>query len=295
MILITGSTGFLGKNLLNTLKNKQIDYLEMNSSFEGILNESNFKAFDNHKISTVVHLASKTSVLESWNNPEQYLNINSNGTKNVLNFCKSKKAKLIFLSAFVYGNSSTQVKLSENDLPRPSNPYAQSKIIAEEYCEFYKLAYGVEVVILRPFNIYGPFQMRSFLVPELFNKILNTDKFELKNSHFTRDFVYIEDVVDCIFQLILKNWNEFNSSHTKFNVCTGLQTKIIEVANLIKKITDRVDVEIIELPENKTGQEVICSYGDNYLAQKVLGWSPKFNLTTGLELTYSYLKNNRSS
>jgi UDP-glucose 4-epimerase len=197
------------------------------------------------------------------------------GTLNVLELCRVRKSRLIFFSSYLYGHPEYQ-PIDEIHPISPFNPYAQSKILAEELCKAYSRDFQVPVVIFRPFNIYGPGQNNHFLIPSIILQF-KTGKVELKDPRPKRDFIYISDVVEaCVAAL---NYNQTNFEI--FNIGYGKSYAISDVIDIIKFIL-KCDCEIKysnEIREN----EVLDTICDNSKALLLLKWSPASSLEHGLK------------
>lgn len=169
MILITGSRGFIGHALKPKLKDLHFDIIEVNSQNGGINNPKRFEGLLSQDITHVFHLAGKTFIPESWKTPANFFTTNVFGTQNVLEFCRKKKASLTFVSAYIYGNPE-MLPIREDNAICPNNPYAQSKYLAEQLCQFYAREFDLKVNIIRPFNAYGIGQDKRFLIPSIINR-----------------------------------------------------------------------------------------------------------------------------
>ena len=194
--LITGSTGFIGRALKQRLLHGGYEISELNSDLD-IRETTSFLRFIDLNISCVFHLAGKTYVPESWRNPGEFYHVNVMGTKNVLEYCRRKAIPLIYVSSYLYGQPA-RLPISENDPIVPNNPYAHSKYLAEQLCEFYSREFGTTVVILRPFNIYGPGQSDRFLIPLIVRQALEGQVIKVNTLEPRRDYIYLEDAVDAL-------------------------------------------------------------------------------------------------
>ena len=117
-------------------------------------------------IDHVIHLAAKSFVPESWDNPYIYYRTNVLGAANVLEYCRKTECDLTALSSYIYGKP-THLPISEKHPIRPYNPYSHSKILSEELYNYYRKSFKLKINILRPFNIYGPGQKDTFVIPKI--------------------------------------------------------------------------------------------------------------------------------
>ena len=161
-IIISGSDGFIGKHLVLKLsKYKKYKLTKMDKSLGSVSKKKTWKTLPKAKI--LIHLAAKIFVPYSWNNPEEFFKTNVLGTLMALEYCRKNKAKIIFLSSYLYGNAD-ELPTSEKAKIKIDNPYSLTKKTAEDICKFYSKKYGLKVVIIRPSNAYGPNQKDFFLI-----------------------------------------------------------------------------------------------------------------------------------
>jgi len=158
-ILVTGSTGFIGKRLVKNLKKYKYDVIELNSEKGDISDLDLSSVYKYDDISHIFHLASATYVPLSWEKPSLFYKSSVIGTNNVLELCRKKESTFTYVSAYLYGEPK-KLPISEDHILQPNNPYAHSKFLAEELCRFYSEFYDLKVVIARPFNIYGAHQQK---------------------------------------------------------------------------------------------------------------------------------------
>ena len=279
-ILITGSLGFIGQHLLNSLKQSNYKIFECNR-FNGDLTIEN--SWNNiEKCDYVVHLAGKSSIPESWADIHGFINNNTNITVNVLNYCRQHNCKLIILSTYLYGNP---IKLPIDEISETftSNPYALSKKISEDLCKFYSENFGVRITILRPFNVYGVGQSDKFLIPSLINQILNGTTISIKDLEPKRDYVYISDLIDSIIKCLSLD-NKFEI----FNIGSGISYSVNEIINIIQKQCN-TNYPIYTSKERRQN-EVMNTIADISKAYKLLNWTPKKSIHEGIELI---LKSNK--
>ena len=163
-ILVTGASGFIGTALVARLRALGLTALTMDFEDGDIATNGTLAKFIQPDIEHVFHLAGRTFVPDSWGNPQTFYQTNVLGTVNVLEFCRTKMIPLTYISAYVYGHPDT-LPIREDSATRPNNPYAFTKRMAEQTCEFYAEAFGLPVTVIRPFNVYGIGQAETFLIP----------------------------------------------------------------------------------------------------------------------------------
>lgn len=273
-ILITGSGGFIAQSLIKRLKFLNFRIIEFNKFSKDISALNSFEPFKEEKIDYLIHLAGKISVPESWDNPALYYQVNVMGTEHALEFCRKKNIPMTYLSSFIYGNQ-THMPIEESRTPVCSNPYAHSKLLAEQLCEFYSQMYGVSVVVLRPFNIYGPLQNPDFLIPMLLTQVKSAEKIVVKDSLPKRDYTYIADLLDAIIAT-LNHQEKFNI----YNVGSGKSYAVFEVINLIQMLLG-TNKEVVDLKIKRANEMYDCVANISKISA-AYGWVPKYDLTSGL-------------
>lgn len=261
-ILVTGGAGFIGshlteklvelgarvtvldnfssgkiQNLKNILHSVTIIYSDISLDHVGL------KATHNQDI--VFHLAAMVSVPQSIKYPELCEKINVQGTKNILNGCVKNRTKTFIFSSScaVYGNK--QEPCSENDLPSPLSPYAQSKLAAEELCKKYSQDFAVKTASLRYFNVYGERQNFNGDYATVMAKF----KYNLENNlpvtifgdgSQTRDFVHVSEVVNANLRIAMLQ----DLTGDIFNIASGKSVSIIDLIKILEKEVGKVVPEI---------------------------------------------------
>lgn len=278
-IAVTGYNGFIGKYLLEELKNYDYDVIKLSrSSGYDITNSetcSTIPAFN-----VLIHLAANTFVPDSYKNPLQFYSNNILGTLNALELCRKFRAKLIFISSYVYGHPD-YLPIDELHEVSSVNPYSESKIICERLCQAYYRDYKVSSTILRPFNIYGKGQNKSFLVP-LIVKQVKEGKVILRDERPKRDFVHVKDVVNAIIKVLEKG----NGSMSIYNVGYGESVSIQKLLEIIKSING-IPEFTVEFNGERRPNEVLDTVSDISKIARELNWKPTINLKEGLSDLFS--------
>jgi UDP-glucose 4-epimerase len=277
-VFVTGHGGFVGSNLIKQLKHKiQIITTEQsNKERINILDRNRLNTVEN--IDVIIHLASKTSIPDSVINPYDTYLTNIVGTLNVLDFARQNNInKIINLSTFVYGKPH-YFPIDEKHPINPHSPYTKSKLIAEELCEYYSEDYGIDIVTLRPFYIYGPSMNKASFIPSIIKHILEKGKAILSNKNTKRDFLYIDDFCDLI-ERILSN---FPTGYKTYNVGYGKSTSLEHVVELVKNI---LQIEVnIEYSDSFRPNDIVDMVADISTLRKLYGWRPVLDIEAGLRL-----------
>ncbi|MBE8233259.1 MAG: NAD(P)-dependent oxidoreductase [Endozoicomonadaceae bacterium] len=272
-ILVTGASGFIGKNLCDFLSEQSYIVKRLTSSDGDITEKSTLSSIKD--VDFVFHLAGKTYVPDSWNKPTEFHRVNILGTSNVLEFCRINNIPLIYVSAYIYGIPE-QLPVSENALIRPSNPYALSKYFAEELCKFYSKNFDSEITIVRPFNIYGPGQKSDFLIPTVVRQAVKGNSIEIKDIKPKRDYLYIDDLV----LALLKAMNNMNGLNI-YNLGSGYSLSIKEIINVLEQALGK-NLEV-KCNNQTRGNEIMDVVADINKATRELDWEPIHTFEIGIE------------
>ena len=243
---------------------------------------------------TVFHIAAIPSVPRSISDPVPSHQSNIDGTFNVLLAAKQGNArKMVYAaSSSAYGDTEVLPKV-ETMQPNPKSPYAAQKLLGEYYCSSFAECYGLDATSLRFFNVYGPRQDPSSPysgVLSIFIRCLveRTSPTIFGDGEQTRDFTYVEDVVD----LILKASTAPGAAGKMFNAGNGGRYSLNEVWRILQKI------EGVSIPANygpARAGDVRDSQADTEAAQKYLGHAPRFSLEEGLRRTLEWYRQQQST
>jgi len=274
-ILVTGATGFIGKTLVSKLLSCGYEVVGLGAGNGDIADNETLRSLVNEDIGHVFHLAGKTYVPDSWDDPNEFCRINVMGTINILEFCRQERTPCTFVSAYVYGHPE-QLPIQEESLIRPSNPYALSKRMAEEACEFYATAHGMTVTTLRPFNVYGVGQDDKFLIPSIVHQALNNEVISIKDLTPKRDYVYLEDLITALMATMGRT-----GKYSVYNVGSGVSLSVQEVIDTIQEVAG-TNKKIV--CDNKVrNNELMDVVANISRAGKELGWRPEYSFRAGIE------------
>ncbi len=275
-VLVTGASGFIGRSLTSRLKAQGWDVAQADSAIGDIASQVTLDKFAQQDIAHVFHLAGKTFVPDSWNDPHAFCQTNVLGTVNVLEFCRKKRIPLTYLSAYVYGHPDS-LPIGEDSPVRPSNPYALTKRLAEETCEFYASAHELPVITIRPFNVYGIGQAANFLIPAIISQVL-TDGEEIivKDLGPRRDYVYLEDLVTALLATLDKP-----GGYRVYNIGSGVSLSVQEVIDVIQDIAHTRKKVVCDTAVRTN--ELMDVVADITRAERELGWCPETSFHAGIE------------
>jgi UDP-glucose 4-epimerase len=302
-MLITGGAGFVGSHLCDKYVNEgnevvcldigdlsNVSYLLDNKKHFRIsslditdwLSLSHF--IGSERFDVIIHLAAQIRVDRAISNPSFTWHVNVNGTFNLLESARMYNVKkfLFASSSEVYG-SAQYVPIDENHSLGTTSIYGASKIAGDRICHAYASTYGMDIGILRPFNIYGPGQIAG--VTSIFiDKVLNDQALTIQgDGSQSRDYIYIEDIVFA-YDCMLKSRNP-----GVVNFGSGTETTVKKLAETIINMCKKdIKPEYRDAPVNTTASLV----ADISKAKK-LGWEPRYTLEGGLMKFINWYKENK--
>ena len=280
-IAVTGSYGFVGSHLVKRLIEMGVDIICLDIK-NGIDITDWTQVQGTEKFDVLIHLAAKSYVPDSYKLPRDFYYTNIVGTVNALELCRIHKAKMVYTSSYVYGKPK-YLPVDEKHPISAFNPYAQSKIIGEHLCKGYNRDFGISVIILRPFNIFGIGQNDNFLIPSII-KQAKSGNILLKDPNPQRDFVYIDDVIEAYIKCIEYN----DSSFEIFNIGFGKSYSVKKIAEII---ANNLNQELkIEFSNERRKNEIVNTVADITKANNLLNWKPNISLKKGLKFCISMYK-----
>lgn len=309
-ILVTGGGGFQGSHLVESLLKKGHSVSVVNTYSEQakknlafVLNDINLiwgSVTDNELVEksvrghdAVFHLAARINVDESRKNPKAFIDSNVTATHFVLEAVRKEQTRLIYASTCeVYGDGHVlggTEGLRENAELRPNSPYAATKAAADRLCHAYFKTYGVNVTIVRPFNVYGERQKSGTfgaLIPILVAKALRGENLPIFGDGMaTRDYSHVSDIVHGYIMILEKDSRELRGE--AINLASGCETRIRDIAVFV---ANELQVKII--PCDPRPGEVSRFPADISLARS-LGYSPEVSIWNGISRYIEWAKKNQ--
>ena len=307
-VLVTGGSGFIPSHLVkrlmhdgcevavtvrygNPIKNERLkpywdDILPIEADLRnrGALE----KGLQDFRPDTVYHLAAYNHVGQSFYQVEECFDVNAKGSANILDTCEmvGSVERFVYMSTSeVYGKQDS-VPFEETMTPRPISPYAITKYSGELYCRMKQQMSGnMSITIVRPFNVFGPYQSSKAVIPELILNCLNGNPVRTTKGEQTREFNYVDDIVAGL----LLAGNIENSFDGPVNLAAAEEVSIRDLVLKIAELTGSSSkIEIGAIPYRPT--EIWRMYADNTRAQEILGWSPKVSLEDGLAKTIDWFR-----
>ncbi len=327
-ILVTGGAGFIGRWVvkrllddghavwvLDDLSNGREENLQEFSEHTGLkkfivadIKQRNLveELFNSVKFDICYHLGASINVQDSIDDPETTFNNDTVGTFYVLEACKKHQTKIVFMSTcMVYDRCNDDAGITEIHPTKPASPYAGAKIAAENMVLSYYYAYGLPVVVVRPFNTYGPFQKTGgeggVVAIFIKNKLAGKQLMIYGDGTQTRDLLYVED---CARFVVEAGYNDSVNGEI-VNAGLGRDISVNELAELVLAIdasqqgvvpassegqrtmlTQRIQhVEHIH-PQSEI-QKLLCNYDK---AKHLLGWKPNVTLEEGIAKTEAWIR-----
>ena len=313
-ILITGGAGCIGNNLIRALlkavPEKIIVVDDLSAAYKwnlpkdakvlftcgSILDEEKMKRAFSFKPHYVFHLAAHFANQNSVDHPETDLLVNGLGTLKVLEY-----SSLVGVERFVFASSGCSVYGSQAPLPLKEDfvslhldtPYQINKLVGELYCNYFYDYYKLPVAIARYFNVYGPGEVPGKyrnVIPNFIWWALHKQPLPITGTgEETRDFTFVEDIVDGTLRMGAVK----EAVGEAINLASETETKVIDIANWIIELTG-TKTEIIFIPKRDWDQ-VVKRRASIEKARRILGYTPKTNIKTGLLRVYKWICENRDN
>jgi NAD dependent epimerase/dehydratase len=311
-VLVTGADGFIGSHLTEMLLNQgnNVRALAYYNSFNywgwlndiqhpnleiitGDVRDPHFCKQITKGIDTVFHLAALIAIPYSYVAPDSYVDTNIKGTLNICQAAKENEVKRVLVTSTseVYGTAQ-YVPINEKHPKQPQSPYSATKIGADAIAMSFYNAFELPVVIVRPFNTYGPRQSARAIIPTIITQIAQGKK-EIKLGDLTptRDFNYVKDTCKGFIELSKCD----KAIGQEVNIASNYEISMRDTLTLIARIMNS-DVQFIEDTQRIRPQksEVFRLWGDNSKIKSLIGFSPSYTLEEGLRETIQWFleKNN---
>ncbi len=309
-VLVTGAGGFIGSHLSKKLYDLGAElrlFLRYTSSrsignlmfFEdeivrkseiifGDLREKKAVEEACYGVDYIFHLGATISVPYSFEHPEEVFANNTQSTLNILlaSLKNDPKKIVIVSSSEVYGTAKS-VPIDEKHPLNPQSPYAASKVGSDSLSKSFYHTYGVPVLIVRPFNTYGPGQSLRAVISSIIYQAIRYGKVKIGRVDSKRDFNYVDDTVKGIILSALEG--EFYGD--VLNISSGVEYSIGEIIDKVSGILGKVlKVEVERERVRGDRVEVLRLLGDYSKAEKLIGYKPEISIEEGLKITIDFIK-----
>jgi UDP-glucose 4-epimerase len=299
--MVTGGSGFIGANFVRSAltsghaitvfddlsvgDRRYLTGLPVRFVQGSILNEDLVKSeVGRHEV--VIHLAAQSGVPSSLADPRADCLINIIGTLNLLEACRATRTSAGY-PRFVFASSNAtlgrqSLPATEHKVPLPLSPYGASKLAGEAYCLAYHGSWGIETIALRFGNVYGPYSAhKKSVVARFCRDLAYSGSITLESDGLqTRDFIFVEDLCQALLKAV-----DSPVAGEVFQISSGTETSIVELANCITKI---VGHELKVRHAAARSGEARRNLSDITKASRILGWEPKVRLEEGLRRTYEW-------
>jgi len=271
------------KNIESLLRSPKFTFIEANLLSDNLLDPSRTPS-NLKEIDYIFHQAAQAGVRRSWGVDFQvYTNNNILATQKLLELSKGLNIKKFIYasSSSVYGNAQS-LPIRESIPPKPLSPYGASKLAAESLCHLYWRNFGIPVVSLRYFTVYGPRQRPDMAFHKFIKGILRNEEIYIYgDGRQTRDFTYVSDIVESNLLALQSPSGEV------FNIGGGKRLSLMNALNLIEALLERrARVKKIDAQKG----DVHNTWADIEKAERVMGYEPRVSLEEGLKREISWIK-----
>lgn len=305
-VLVTGATGFIGTQVVRRLLSIEDAEVHAVTSTVSSVYPSRLadvrEAIHLHEASLtdrsaldavvervrpthVLHLGAYTHVGKSWQRVDECIQTNIQGTVNLLQALDGTGYR-----RFVYTGTSEiygdiDVPFREDDQVNPISPYSVSKYAGELYCRIFHQGRDWPIVMLRPFNAYGPAQTPDRVIPEIIARAVRGEALAMTQGRQTREFNYVEDLAEGFLLAATVEGIEGEI----FNLGCGEEISMRDLATTILDLMGNpIEPQFGTLPERPT--EIHRMFCDSTKARERLGWTPRHDLRDGLEKTIEWYR-----
>jgi nucleoside-diphosphate-sugar epimerase len=305
-VLVTGGAGFIGSTLVRQLLS--------NGYYVTVLDNLSIGTIDNipngtkglriiagdirdyEMVSTVIdghdyvlHLAAQAFIPMSYDLPLKCASVNALGSLNVFKACLSQKVKrIVHVSSSEVFGPPKYTPMDENHPLNPVSTYAVAKLAADLWAQTMAFEHKLPVVILRPFNTYGPRDSLPRFIPEVIRQNVKQPEIRVGNLDSARDFTFVDDTARAMILALECEGIEGEI----INFGTGKSVKMQEILFMIKRMIGSNDKDVVQEKERLRPYDVYSLQADASKAYKLLGWKPEIDLSDGLQKTIDWYMNN---
>lgn len=306
VVLVTGAGGFIGSHLTEALVNQgaqvrvMVKYNSRNDwgnlellpdavkgaveVFSGDIADPFFVRKAVSGCDTVFHLAALIGIPYSYVAPQHYIQVNIQGTLNVLEACRAEGVRrLIHTSTSETYGTALYTPIDEKHPLQGQSPYSASKIGADKMAESYFRSFDLPVAVIRPFNAYGPRQSARAIIPTIISQALEKREIHIGSLSPVRDFTFVRDTARGFLAMAACDEAIGQVVNVGSGRCVSMQDVLDEILDLLgmPHIPVHTDTQRIR-PDKSEVQVLLC---DNRKAQSLLGWTPDVSLRDGLSQT----------
>jgi len=305
-VLVTGGAGFIGSHVVEALLSRHDVVTVVDDFFDPALKKRNISAvadrvhivqadirepasfracFEESRFDAVVHLAAQAGVRPSILRPLLYTDVNVVGTQRVLELCREFKVnKFVFASSSSVYGSSRIVPFREDFAPLPISPYAATKLAGEGLCHVYHHLFGMDIICLRFFTVYGPRQRPDLAIHKFTKAILHDQPLEVYGDGTSRrDYTHIDDILQGILASIDRK--------IAFEIINLGESRTVELQELVGLIEREAGkkAQIVRRPDQPG--DVPITYADISKARRLLGYNPQVSIEGGIRQFVEWFRN----
>lgn len=312
-VLVTGAGGFIGSHLVEALLEKGAGvraFVKYNGRGDwGMLSDLPAESLKSLEVISgnicdpffvrnavkgcdyVFHLAALIGIPYSYVAPQDYVSVNVLGTLNVLQACRDERtSRMVHTSTSETYGTAQYVPIDEKHPMQGQSPYSASKIGADKIAESYFNSFELPVVIVRPFNTFGPRQSARAFIPTAISQAITRDKLVMGSMDPVRDMTFVKDTAEGFITVGLCD----KVIGQTVNLGVGEGATIGQMVKIILKILGKEDMPIEQDPSRVRPEksEVMRLISDNSIAREICGWKPKYTLEQGLTETVRWIEKN---
>jgi UDP-glucose 4-epimerase len=306
-VLITGVSGFIGSHLARRLvaegakvhglvrdksnlwRIKDISS-QINLHYADLNNFNSLKEIaQNITPQKVFHLAACVDASRKFTLVDDMVEVNVKGTLNLLLALKGTSYDCFINTGSSEEYGDNPVPFRESQMPNPVSPYSASKVAVSMFCHMLHKVHDLPIVTLRPFLTYGPGQESTMLIPSLINKTLKGETFEMTGGKQTREFNYVQDIVDGFVKASIAP----GAIGEVINIGNGLEYPVRDVVEMVLSLMKSPIKPKVGALKYRPG-EALHFYCDNTKAKEILAWEPKVGLDDGLKITIDWFEKHSS-
>ena len=305
--MITGGMGFVGSHLCDSLLKEKHDLIILTKSLKKKHNIKNIKnkikqekidvtnfsklgkSIEKHKPDILIHLAGQTSHSKSFENPISDIDVNAKSTLFMLQKIKelNLRCKFVLGSTFIVIGKPKKLPVNEESICNPTTIYGTNRLASEHYCKVFNQVYGLDTLIFRITNAFGPREQiikNKNAVNYLIHEAFKGNKVSIyNNGDFYRDLIYITDVITGI-KTVIKNGKKGNL----YWISSGKKTWFYQLGNWLTQFSN-VKIKYVNPPTYTQKVDVGNFVVDNSKL-KSLGWKPSVSVKDGIKMTLEYFE-----
>lgn len=296
-ILVSGSAGFFGTVFFQHLNREYGDKLDIylyDKQYNQDIRDYEQLREAMRGVDIYFHFAAMTHVDRSIPDPLPFFLTNSDGTVQALRAATEEGCRMVYISSSeVYGSADpeymkTHDKQYEDHPLQPQSPYAAAKTAGDRAAYAWWQTYGTDVVIVRPFNLYGPYQAVEKAIPQFIDKAVNGKPLPVYGKgSASRDWNFIFDTIRGVWLA-----GQYGAAGKAYNLATGKDYSLNELTEIIRRVLEAKGLTVhVSAVADRPGH-VERLIGGSYYAEKELGWTPQIDLEEGIRLTAEWLLSN---